>query len=116
MRLLEKHRGPTPQERRAQLKAAAEGRVAGDKKAEQGLKKTRFMVAGVREVTQLIQKGRAQLVVIAHDVEPLTLVLYLPALCRKHDVPYCIIKSKARLGAAVRRKTVTALALANVNA
>ena len=25
-------------------------------------------------------------------------VIWLPALCRKKDVPYCIIKGKARLG------------------
>ena len=31
-------------------------------------------------------------------------------------VPYCIVKGKSRLGQVVRRKTVTALALTNVNA
>ena len=44
-------------------------------------------------------QGKAQLVIIAHDVDPLELVLFLPALCRKMGVPYAIVKSKSRLGA-----------------
>lgn len=32
------------------------------------------------------------MVVIAHDVDPLELVVWLPALCRKMGVPYCIVK------------------------
>lgn len=56
-------------------------------------------------------QGKAQLVVIAHDVDPIELVIWLPALCRKMNVPYCIVKGKARLGAVVHKKTATALAL-----
>merc|ERR1711976_551664 len=47
--------------------------------------------------------------------EPIEIVLFLPALCRKMGVPYCIVKNKSRLGRVVRRKTVTALALTHVN-
>lgn len=36
--------------------------------------------------------------VIAHDVDPIELVVWLPALCRKMEVPYCIVKGKSRLG------------------
>ena len=36
--------------------------------------------------------------VIAHDVDPIELVIWLPALCRKMGIPYCIVKGKARLG------------------
>lgn len=35
---------------------------------------------------------------IAHDVDPIELVVWLPALCRKMEIPYCIVKGKARLG------------------
>lgn len=38
-------------------------------------------------------------------------VLFLPALCRKMGVPYCIIKGKSRLGLLVRRKTCSTVAL-----
>lgn len=35
---------------------------------------------------------------IAHDVDPIELVVWLPALCRKMGVPYAIVKGKSRLG------------------
>jgi hypothetical protein len=40
-------------------------------------------------------------VVIAHDVDPIELVVWLPALCRKMEVPYAIVKGKSRLGAVI---------------
>ena len=40
--------------------------------------------------------------------------MWLPAVCRKMDIPYCIVKSKSRLGALVHQKTATALALTSV--
>lgn len=44
----------------------------------------------------------------------LQIVLFLPALCRKMGIPYCIVKGKARLGRLVRRKTCSAVALTQV--
>merc|ERR1712107_496540 len=69
---------------------------------------------GVNTVTTLVEKKKAQLVVIANDVDPIELVLFPPALCRKMGVPYCIVKNKARLGRVVRRNTATCLAITNV--
>lgn len=43
------------------------------------------------------------------------MVVYLPALCRKMGIPYCIIKSKSRLGTLVYRKTCTCVALTQVD-
>uniref|UniRef100_U3IC85 60S ribosomal protein L7a n=1 Tax=Anas platyrhynchos platyrhynchos TaxID=8840 RepID=U3IC85_ANAPP len=71
--------------------------------------------SGVNTVTTLVENKKAQLVVIAHDVDPIELVVFLPALCRKMGVPYCIIKSKARLGRLVHRKTCTCVAFTQVN-
>ena len=50
------------------------------------------MKYGLNHVTQLVESGKAQLVCIAHDVDPIELVLWLPALCKKQGVPYCIVK------------------------
>lgn len=70
---------------------------------------------GLKHVTSLIEKKKAKLVVIAHDVDPIELVLWLPALCRKMDVPYCIVKGKGRLGTLTHMKTTSVLALTKVN-
>merc|ERR1712151_1220669 len=63
-----------------------------------------------------VAEKKATFGVIAHDVDPIELVLYLPALCKKMDVPYCIIKGKARLGKLVHKKTATCVALTSVRA
>ncbi|XP_027101893.1 60S ribosomal protein L7a-1 isoform X1 [Coffea eugenioides] len=59
-------------------------------------------------------QNKAQLVVIAHDVDPIELVVWLPALCRKMEIPYCIVKGKSRLGAIVHKKTASVLCLTSV--
>ncbi|VTJ64804.1 Hypothetical predicted protein [Marmota monax] len=71
--------------------------------------------AGVNTVTTLVENKKAQLVVIANDMDPIELVVCLPALCRKMGVPYYIIKGKARLGPLVHRKTCTTAAFTQVN-
>ncbi|RZC77701.1 hypothetical protein C5167_001871 [Papaver somniferum] len=69
---------------------------------------------GLNHITYLIEQNKAQLVVIAHDVDPIELVVWLPALCRKMEIPYAIVKGKARLGAIVHKKTASALCLTSV--
>ncbi|KAK7805215.1 hypothetical protein U0070_003071 [Myodes glareolus] len=71
--------------------------------------------AGANTVTTLVGNKKAQLVVIAHDVDPIELVVFLPALCRKMGVPYYVIKGKARLGRLVRRETCPTLAFTQVD-
>jgi len=112
-KLLEKYRPETKLQKQARLKAKAEAKAAG--KEEPPTKKGNIIRAGANTVTKLIEQKKAQLVVIAHDVDPIEMVLFLPALCRKMGVPYCIIKGKARLGRLVHRKTCTSLALTQVD-
>jgi len=88
---------------------AAKGGAAVDKKKPVTVK------YGINHITSLIEQKKAKLVVIAHDVDPLELVVWLPALCKKMDVPYCIIKGKARLGSVVHKKTATALCFTDIN-
>jgi large subunit ribosomal protein L7Ae len=112
-KLLEKYRPENPIAKANRLKAKAEAKAAG--KDEAPSKKPNTVRAGANTVTKLVEQKKAQLVVIAHDVDPLELVVFLPALCRKMGVPYCIIKSKSRLGRLVYRKTCTCLALQNID-
>jgi len=69
---------------------------------------------GLKHVTYLVESKKAKLVCIASDVDPIELVVWLPALCKKMDVPYCIVKNKARLGAAVHQKTAAVCAFTTV--
>jgi large subunit ribosomal protein L7Ae len=78
------------------------------------LKKPIVVKYGLNHVTYLIEQNKVQLVVIAHDVDPIELVVWLPALCRKMEIPYCIVKGKSRLGAIVHQKTAAALCLTTV--
>jgi len=50
---------------------------------------------GINHITTLVEEGKAQMVAIAHDVDPIELVVWLPALCKKMGVPYCIVKARA---------------------
>merc|ERR1712228_897071 len=77
-------------------------------------KKPIYIKYGINHITKLCEEKKAQLVIIAHDVDPIELVIWLPAVCRKMDIPYCIVKSQSRLGALVHQKTATALAMVSV--
>lgn len=78
-------------------------------------KKTITLKYGINHITSLVESKKAQLVVIAHDVDPIELVAWLPALCRKMEVPYAIVKGKSRLGKLVHKKTATAVAFTTVS-
>jgi len=113
--LLDKYKPESPAEKRKRLKASAK-EIVKDKDNTAAPKVTirPTIKYGMNHVTHLVEQKQAQLVVIAHDVEPIELVIHLPALCRKLEVPYCIVKSKSRLGQLVRKKTATSLALTEV--
>jgi len=112
-RLLDKYKPETRATRKARLKAQAESKAKG--KDEAPTKRALLLKQGANSVTRSIEQKKAQLVVIAHDVDPLELVLFLPTLCRKMGIPYCIVKGKARLGRLVNRKTCACVALSQVD-
>jgi len=110
-KLLHKYRPEDAAQKKERLKALAEKKEGG---AEDSSKKPLYVKFGLNHITKLCEQKKAQLVVIAHDVDPIELVIWLPALCRKMDIPYCLVKSQSRLGALVHQKTATALALTSV--
>jgi large subunit ribosomal protein L7Ae len=111
-RLAHKYRPETKQQKRDRLKTAAEKKAEGQE--ESPSKKPIVLKYGINHVTSLIEQKKAQLVAIAHDVDPIEIVIWVPALCRKMQVPYCVVKGKARLGQLVHKKTATAVALTAV--
>merc|ERR1712027_222859 len=100
-------------EKKARLVARAKARAAGQ--PDTPSKRPATLASGIDKIVNLVERKQARLVVIAHDVDPIEIVVYLPALCRKIDVPYCIVKGKARLGQLVGRKQCTAVAFHEVN-
>jgi large subunit ribosomal protein L7Ae len=77
-------------------------------------KKPKFVKFGLKHVVALVESRKARLVLIASDVDPLELVLWLPTLCKKKDIPYMIVKGKANLGSIVHKKTAAALCITEV--
>lgn len=113
LKLLNKYRPETKVQKAERIKAEATA-VSQGKKKEDVSKKPYAVKYGLNHVVGLIEAKKAALVLIPNDVDPIELVVYLPALCRKMGVPYAIIKGKARLGTVVHKKTAAVLALTEV--
>ena len=112
--LLNKYRPETPAAKKARVKAAAAAKAAGKEPDNSGRAANQIKF-GLKHVTTLVEEKKAQIVFIANDVNPIELVLWLPALCRKMQVPFMIVKDKARLGALVHQKTAAAVCLTDVD-
>lgn len=111
LRLCKKYQPETKAAKKARLMEIAQNKKDG---VEDKSKKPIVVKYGINHVTTLIENKKAQLVVIAHDVDPVDLVCWMPTLCRKKEVPYCIIKGKARLGQLVNKKTASCVCLTGV--
>jgi len=112
-RLLDKYRPEDKKAKRDRLRQLAKNKLKAEKAPAARPPVVQF---GVNKVTTLVEQKRAQLVVIAADVDPIEIVIHLPTLCRKMGIPYCIVRGgRARLGRVVRKKTASAVAIENVN-
>lgn len=105
-KLLNKYRPETKAEKKERLLREATAIKEGKKK-EDVSKKPYVVKYGLNHVVGLIENKKASLVIIPNDVDPIELVIFLPALCRKMGIPYAIIKGKARLGTVVHKKVST---------
>jgi ribosomal protein L7Ae-like RNA K-turn-binding protein len=102
-KFLNKYRPETKVEKKERLHKEATAVTEGKKK-EDVSKKPYTVKYGLNHVVALIEAKKTQLVLIPNDVDPIELVIFLPALCRKMGVPYAIVKGKARLGTVVHKK------------
>jgi len=114
-KLFAKYKPEDKAAKKQRLLAAAKAKTTTEGSAESSEPKKPICVHyGINHITRLIEQKKPKLVVIANDVDPIEIVVWLPALCRKMGVPYCIVKNKAHLGKLVNKKTATAVALVNV--
>lgn len=113
LKLLSKYSPEDSKVKKTRLQKEAEARKGGAS-GHVG-PKPNHLKFGLNHVTNLVEEGKAKLVVIANDVDPVELMVHLPALCRHKNVAYCFIKNKARLGKLVHMKTATCVALTDVS-
>merc|ERR1711966_434915 len=78
-RLLNNLKPETKTERTERLKAEAAAVAAGGKASS---KRPVSCKMGINHVTTLIEEKKAKLVVLAHDVDPIEIVVWLPSLCK----------------------------------
>ena len=74
-RLMNKYRPETKLDKKARLRARAEERVKG--KEDTPTKRPPVVRSGINTVTSLVESKKAQLVIIAHDVDPIEVGPYL---------------------------------------
>ncbi|KAL7713387.1 H/ACA ribonucleoprotein complex subunit 2 [Entamoeba marina] len=70
---------------------------------------------GANEATKALNRGKAEVVIMAADTEPVEIILHLPILCEDKNVPYVFVGSKAALGRAcgVSRPVISVAVLAD---
>ncbi|AEA39068.1 60S ribosomal protein L7A (nucleomorph) [Cryptomonas paramecium] len=79
-------------------------------------KKNNFFIKhGINNLTNLIQKKKALFVLIANDVNPIELVVWIPALCKRVGVSFAIIKNKSNLRKLSNKKSTSCVTIASEN-
>ncbi|KAE9579718.1 hypothetical protein CGMCC3_g4149 [Colletotrichum fructicola] len=75
----------------------------------------RQLKKGANEATKTLNRGVSELIVLAADTNPLSIVLHLPLLAEDKNVPYVYVKSKTALGRAcgVSRAVIAASITSN---
>jgi U4/U6 small nuclear ribonucleoprotein SNU13 len=70
---------------------------------------------GANEATKCLNRGIAEILILAADAEPIEILLHLPLLCEDKNVPYVFVPSKIALGRAcgVSRPVISAALTSN---
>ncbi|KAK0719751.1 putative 13 kd U4/U6.U5 snRNP associate protein [Lasiosphaeria hispida] len=58
----------------------------------------RQLKKGANEATKSVSRGTSELIILAADTQPLSIVLHLPLLAEEKNVPYVFVPSKIALG------------------
>lgn len=117
-KLLKKYSPEDRKQRRTRLVEEAKLKAESNfyQNSEKAVEKAKpyHLKFGLNHVTKLIEERKAKLVVIAGNVDPIELIVWLPALCRKMDIPYCFVNGKAKLGQLVHQKNAAVVCLTDV--
>nr|UXY87510.1 SNU13 snRNP subunit [Cryptomonas sp.] len=72
---------------------------------------------GANESTKTLNRGTAELIIVAADTDPIEIVLHLPLLCEDKHIPYIFIRSKQALGKAcgVSRPVIACSLISGIN-
>ncbi|KAK0613373.1 50S ribosomal protein L30e-like protein [Podospora aff. communis PSN243] len=60
----------------------------------------RQLKKGANEATKSVSRGTSELIILAADTQPLSIVLHLPLLAEEKNVPYVFLPSKVAIGRA----------------
>lgn len=63
---------------------------------------------GTNEVTKIVERGQAVLVVMAEDIAPEEVLMHIPYLCEEKGIPFAYVPSKQELGRAAGLTVPTA--------
>lgn len=53
---------------------------------------------GINEVTKMVERNTAKLVLIAEDISPAEIVMHLPVICKEKNIAYSYVSTKEELG------------------
>lgn len=70
-------------------------------------KKTGKIKKGTNEVTKVVERGLAKLVVLAKDTNPKEIIMHLPVLCKEKNIPFVVVPSREELGGAAGLSVAT---------
>ncbi len=77
-------------------------------------KSTGKVKKGANEVTKVVERGDAKLVIVAKDVNPPEVVMHLKPLCQENNIPFLEVNSKDDLGSAAGiERSTSAVAVIN---
>ena len=75
----------------------------------------RQLKKGANECTKTLNRGIAEIIILAADTSPLAILLHIPLLAEDKNVPYVFVSSKSALGRAcgVSRSVIAASITSN---